>query len=85
MEKSNGALAREWAYVPTTPPSGNGAAVADFLNYYNDERPHSALGGRPPNSRTSGGDHRVVFDQAPKPLDTIPQQLTFEDAVEPTS
>ncbi|MDQ0957825.1 hypothetical protein QFZ66_001703 [Streptomyces sp. B4I13] len=47
--------------------------------------PHSALGGRPPISRTSGSDYRIVFDQPPKPLDTIPQQLTFEDAVEPTS
>lgn len=71
VARFNGTLAREWAY-----------ALAD---YYNRERPHSALGGQPPISRTSGSDYRIVFDQPPKPLDTIPQQLTFEDAVEPTS
>ncbi|WP_254886040.1 hypothetical protein [Streptomyces sp. NA02950] len=53
------------------------------LNYYSHERPHAALGGRPPISRISGGDNRVTFDQPPEPLDTLPQQLTFEEFVEP--
>lgn len=60
-------------------------ALADFLNYYNHERPHTALGGRPPISRTAGSDYRVTFDQPLGPLDTAPQQLAFEDLVEPTS
>ena len=86
VERFNGTLAREWAYVRAyTSEQECRAALANFLNYYNHERPHSALGGRPPISRTSGSDYRIVFDQPPKPLDTIPQQLTFEDAVEPTS
>jgi transposase InsO family protein len=44
--------------------------LADFLNYYNHERPHAALGRRPPISRTSGSDYRVSSDQPPEPLDT---------------
>ncbi|GGV59305.1 hypothetical protein GCM10010294_07260 [Streptomyces griseoloalbus] len=51
------------------------------MNYYNHERPHAALGGRPPISRTAGSDYRIVFDQPPEPLSDIPQQLTFEDFV----
>lgn len=58
-------------------------ALADFLNYYNHERPHSALGGKPPISRTFGSDYRITFDQPPEPLDIFPQQLTI--FVEPTS
>lgn len=45
----------------------------------------SALGGRPPISRTSGSDYRIVFELPPVPLDTAPRQLAFEDLVEPTS
>ncbi|MFE4875158.1 integrase core domain-containing protein [Streptomyces sp. NPDC056682] len=48
------------------------AALADCLNHYNHERPHSALGGRPPISRTSDSDYRIVFDQPPESLDTAP-------------
>lgn len=86
VERYNGTLAREWAYVRDyTSERDRRAALADFLNYYNHERPHAALGGRPPISRTSGSDYRVTFDQLPEPLDTVPQQLAFEDLVEPTS
>ncbi len=60
-------------------------ALADFLNYYNHERPHTALGGKPPISRAAESDFRITFDQPPEPLDILPQQMTFEDAVEPTS
>lgn len=86
MERFNGTLAREWAYVRDhTSEQDRRATLADFVNYYNHERPHSALGGRPPISRTSGSDYRVVLDQPPEPLDTASQQLAFEDPVEPTS
>ncbi|MFD4977139.1 integrase core domain-containing protein [Streptomyces sp. NPDC058424] len=86
VERYNGTLAREWVYVRDyISEHERRTALADFLNYYNHERPHAALGGRPPISRTSGGDNRVTFDQPPEPLDTLPQQLTFEEFVEPTS
>ncbi|MGW4474470.1 integrase core domain-containing protein [Nonomuraea sp. NPDC004354] len=86
VERHNGTLARGWAHVSDyTSEHERRVALANFLNYYNHERPHAALDGKPPISRTIGSDYRVVFDQPPEPLDTVPQQLTFEDIVEPTS
>lgn len=86
VERYNGTLAREWAYVRDyTSEHERRVSLANFLNYYNHERPHAVLGGKPPISRTAGSDYRVTFDQPPEPLDILPQQLTFEDAVEPTS
>lgn len=77
---------REWAYVRDyASEHERHAALADFLNYHSHERPHAALGGKPPISRTSGSDYRVTFDQPPEPLDTLPRQLTFENLVEPAS
>ncbi|MFF4821219.1 IS481 family transposase [Kitasatospora sp. NPDC001309] len=82
VERYNGTLAREWAYVRSyTSEYERRAALADFLNYYNHQRPHSALGGQSPISRTSGSDYRVTPGQPPAPLEIFPQQLTFEDAV----
>lgn len=82
MERYQGTLAREWAYVRdhSSEPERRGA-LAEFVNYYNHERPHAALGGQPPISRTAGSDYRIDFDQPPEPLADIPQQLTFEDIV----
>jgi len=88
VERFSGTLAREWAYVRNYASEHERRfALADFLNYYNHERPHLALGGKPPISRTSGSgsDYRVTFDQVLEPLDTLPRQLTFEDLVEPMS
>lgn len=86
VERYNGTPALEWPYVrDCTPEHERRVALADFLDYYNHERPHAALGGKPPISRTSGSDYRVTFDQPPEPLGAFPQQLTSEDAVEPTS
>lgn len=80
VERCNGTLTREWAYVRDyTTEHERRVALVEFVNYYNDERPHAALGGRPPISRTAGSDYQIVFDQPPEPLADIPQQLTFED------
>ncbi|GGN86851.1 IS481 family transposase [Streptomyces albiflavescens] len=80
VERCNGTLSREWAYVRDyTTERERRVALAEFVNYYDHERPHAALGGRPPISRTAGSDYRIVFDQPPEPLADIPQQLTFED------
>ncbi|WP_374228606.1 integrase core domain-containing protein [Streptomyces sp. ET3-23] len=43
-------------------------ALADFVNCYNHDRPHTALGGRSPISRTAGSDYPLTFDQPPEPL-----------------
>ncbi|MED7828716.1 IS481 family transposase, partial [Streptomyces chiangmaiensis] len=86
VERCNGTLTREWACVRAyTSEHDRRVALTDFLNYYNHEWPHAALGGRPPISRTSGSEYRVSFGRPPEPLDTYPQQLAFEDFVEPTS
>ncbi|MFJ1847112.1 IS481 family transposase [Streptomyces sp. NPDC088146] len=82
VERFNGTLSREWAYVRSyTSEHERRVALADFLNYYNHERPHAALGGRPPISRTAGSEYRVTFGQPPALLHAVPEQLTFEDFV----
>ena len=85
VERFNGTPGREWAYVRDyTSDTDRLSALADFLNYYNHERPHSALNGQPPIKRTRGNDFRVTVDRPPVPIDLYPVQLTIAD-VEPTS
>ncbi|MBB5932846.1 transposase InsO family protein [Streptomyces echinatus] len=80
VKRYSGTLSREWAYVRDyTTERERRVALMEFANYYNHERPHAALGGRPSIGRTAGSDYRIVFDQPPEPLADIPQQLTFED------
>jgi transposase InsO family protein len=45
-------LLREWAYAATYPTSTDRLrALPAWINYYNHQRPHGALGHRPPASR----------------------------------
>lgn len=82
MGRCNGTLAREWAYVRAyTSGHERRVTLGEFVNYYNHDRPHAALGGRPPISRTSGSDYRIICGHPPEPLTDIPQQLTFDDLV----
>lgn len=47
-------LLREWAYRFAYPTSAHRArALPGYLRWYNQHRPHSSLGGRPPISRVS--------------------------------
>ena len=47
-------LLREWAYRFAYPSSSHRArALPGYLRWYNQHRPHSSLGGRPPISRVS--------------------------------
>ena len=47
-------LLREWAYRFPYPASAHRArALPGYLRWYNQHRPHSSLGGRPPISRVS--------------------------------
>jgi transposase InsO family protein len=47
-------LLREWAYARAYPSSSRRArALPSYLRWYNNRRPHSALGARPPISRVS--------------------------------
>lgn len=54
VERYNRTLATEWAYRRVyTSNAERAAALAPWLTTYNTERPHTALGGRPPTSRLS--------------------------------
>jgi transposase InsO family protein len=54
VERLNRTLATEWAYRQVfTSNDDRTAALAPWLEYYNTERRHSALGGKPPISRLS--------------------------------
>jgi transposase InsO family protein len=47
-------LLREWAYARAYPSSSRRArALPSYLRWYNNQRPHSSLGARPPISRVS--------------------------------
>ena len=79
VERFNGTLAREWAYVREyTSEAERLAALTDFLNHYNHERPHAALRGQPPISRTQGSTYRITAGQAPDPTNLFPVQLTLD-------
>ena len=52
VERLNRTLASEWAYRQVfTSNAQRAAALAPWLEHYNTQRRHSALGGRPPISR----------------------------------
>ena len=52
VERLNRTLATEWAYWQVfTSNEARAAALAPWIEHYNTERRHSALGGRPPISR----------------------------------
>jgi transposase InsO family protein len=52
VERLNRTLATEWAYRQVfTSNDDRTAALAPWIEYYNTERRHSALGGNPPISR----------------------------------
>jgi transposase InsO family protein len=52
VERLNRTLATEWAYrQPFTSNQERHDALAPWIEYYNNERRHSALGGKPPISR----------------------------------
>jgi transposase InsO family protein len=54
VERFNRTLQTEWAYRQVfTTNDARTAALAPWLEYYNNERRHSAIGGQPPISRLS--------------------------------
>ena len=54
VERFNRTLQIEWAYAePFTTNTARTEALAPWLNAYNTERRHTALGGKPPISRVS--------------------------------
>jgi transposase InsO family protein len=54
VERLNRTLATEWAYRQVfTSNQARTDALAPWIEHYNNERRHSALGGKPPTSRLS--------------------------------
>lgn len=54
VERFNRTLQAEWAYAqPFTTNTDRADALAPWLNHYNTERRHTALGGHPPINRLS--------------------------------
>jgi transposase InsO family protein len=54
VERFNRTLAREWAYRrPYTSNQQRTLAFSDWLDYYNNQRPHTACAGQPPATRLS--------------------------------
>jgi transposase InsO family protein len=52
VERLHQTMAREWAYgLLYRSHHDRAAALPHWLNHYNTTRPHSSLGGQPPNSR----------------------------------
>jgi transposase InsO family protein len=52
VERFHQTMAREWAYgLVYSSHHDRAAALPHWLNHYNTTRPHSSLGGQPPNSR----------------------------------
>lgn len=89
VERFNGTLAREWAYIRDyDSEQARRAALVDFLNHYNHDRPHAGIGHKPPISRVPLCTYRLtdIAAAAPAFLPLEPEQLVFEiDIVEPTS
>lgn len=81
VERFNGTLAREWAYVREYgSEEERRAALVDFLNHYNYERPHSALGHKPPASRVPLATYRLTAEGIIVPtIPERPEQLSFDD------
>lgn len=63
VERFNGTLAREWAYVREYESEAHRrAALVDFLNHYNYDRPHAALEQKPPASRVPLATYRLTAE-----------------------
>lgn len=81
VERFNGTLSREWAYVREYgSEEERRAALVDFLNHYNHERSHSALGHKPPASRVPLSTFRLTASGIVVPdLPERALQLSFDD------
>lgn len=61
VERYHRTLAREWAYrQPWNNNDQRSAALKPFLDRYNYARPHTAIGKRPPVTRTPTGDTNLT-------------------------
>lgn len=87
VERYNGTLAREWAYVAVYQTDADRtAALGRFVDYYNHDRPHAGIGHKPPVSRAPIGDtraaHRRLFIPPDEPKVDTEMTLFNPDAVD---
>lgn len=77
VERYNGTLIAEWARKrPYDSEADRRAALVDFLNYYNNERPHSSIGYVPPAMRTPKAGFVIPPDETERhTLEVTPDQL----------
>lgn len=74
VEAFNKILNNEWLHVTGyDSEAARIAALSDFLNYYNHERPHSAVGYQPPVTRTLGTDFRLPPQPMLWPETSLPE------------
>ncbi len=89
VERFNATLAREWAYIRTyNSEQARRAALVEFLNHYNHDRPHAGIGHKPPITRVSLHTYRLTDTATftPNIGPSRPEQLMLDlDAVEPPS
>jgi hypothetical protein len=80
-ERLNKTLDQEWSYARDYgSDSERTAELWGFLNYYNHERPHSALGHKPPVTRVPLQGHQLSAEALSEIITPIPPaQLSFED------
>ncbi len=81
VERFNLTMAKEWAYVREySSEAERRAELVSFLNFYNHERPHTALGGLAPASRVPRSAYRLTAAGIAMPdPPPWPTQLTFDD------
>ena len=79
VERFNGTLAREWAYIREySSEEQRRQALTDFLNHYNHDRPHASLGHKPPASRVPLATYRLTAGGITMPTLHRPRQLSFD-------
>lgn len=79
VERYNGILVNEWARRrPYDSEADRTAALAEFLNYYNNERPHGAIGYVPPVQRTPKSGLLIVPNRIEEAtVEVTPEQLAI--------
>jgi putative transposase len=77
VERFNRTMKDEWLYVRVyTSEEERRAALVPFLNNYNHDRPHSAIGNKPPTSRAPAPGSRLV--PGPVVAPEVRGQLAFD-------
>ena len=83
VERYNATMSREWLRRrPYDSEADRTGALAGFLNYYNHERPHSALGYLPPVTRTPEATGIRVAPTSAADPPPRPRQMTIFDLIE---